>query len=302
LYLERKDHRPIRTALFVPGSRPDRVDKAMRSGADMVIMDLEDAVSPTQKEEARKRVREKLLEYGGQSTMVRVNSLDSGLCEDDLRTIVVKGLDFIMLPKLETPEDLLQINDLLLEVEEQNGVSAGSLRIIGLVESALGVEKVLEIASTQTTPGRLYTIAFGAADFALDLGIKLSAKTEELAYPRAKIPIACRAGGLAPPLDTPYMIDIKDTEALVADAKRAKRLGFQGKLCVHPLQVGPCNEVFSPSQEEISEAEKIIEAFEKAQVKGEHVVQLDGKFIDPPVVERARQILVLAQMVREPKT
>ena len=289
------DWRPIRTALFVPGNRPDRIDKAMGSDADMVIIDLEDAVPSGQKQGARAKARDKLGEHGGQKIIVRVNSLGSGLIEDDLSSIVVKGLDFIMLPKLETPKDAVQINDLLLYAEKQSGVEEGTVRVIGLVESALGVEKAFEIASTQTNPQRLYTIAFGAADFVLDLGIELSRDGAELAYPRAKIPIACKAAGLYPPIDTPYMIDIKDTVGLVADAKRARLLGFQGKLCVHPLQVGPCNEVFSPSREEISHAEKVVETFERARAGGEQVVQMDGRFIDPPVVERAKQTLALAR-------
>ncbi len=287
----------IRSALFVPGNRPDRVEKALASGADLVVVDLEDAVPFSQKQEARGMVKAKILEHRGQRLCVRVNSTGSGLITQDLQSIVVKGLQLIMLPKVEGPADLLQVNRHLLEMEKNAHMSPGSIRTIALIESALGIEKIFDIASTRGEPQRLLTMAFGAADFTLDLGIDMTPEATELLFPRARMAIACRAAGLAPPIDSPYMIDIRDTEGLVADATMAKSLGFQGKLCVHPAQVSPCNAVFSPSERELDHAVRIIDAYEQTLSEGHSVVELDGKFIDPPVVERAKRTLLLAKAI-----
>lgn len=292
-----RDIPPIRTALFVPANRPDRVDKALDSGADMVIIDLEDAVPQDQKQGARESARAELLEHKGERIAVRVNSLGSGFCNGDLEQVVVEGLSCIMLPKVEDPGHIREIARRLLRVEREKGIEAGSVLVMPLIESALGVEKVFNIVSQKTDPPRFLTAAFGAADYVLDLGIEMTPQGSELAYPRARIPIACRAAGLVPPLDSPFMLDIKDPDAVAADAERAKALGFQGKLCIHPVQVAPCNAVFSPTPEEIDHARRVIEAFEEAESRGVGVIQLEGRFIDPPVVDRARRTLTLARMI-----
>ncbi len=284
----------IRSALFVPGNRPDRIDKAVNSEADMVIIDLEDAVAITEKSSARSIVREKLEKYRDRLITVRVNALETGMVEEDLSAVVGPGLDMIMLPKVQTPEDIKRISSLLLHAERKAGLQEGTVRLIGLIETALGVEKSYEIASTHIAPSRLYTLAFGAADFCLDMGIQLSNTGKELDYPRAKIAIACRAGGLNPPLDTPFMINIKDKEGLEADILRARCYGFGGKMCIHPIQIEPCNRLFSPSEEEVAFAKRVISAFEAAEKKGTAALQVDGKFIDYPVVEQARRILKMA--------
>ena len=143
--------------------------------------------------------------------------------------------------------------------------------------------------------------AFGAADYTLDMGIELTREGGELAYPRARIAVASRAAGLVPPLDTPFMIDLKDTDGLQTDALRAKQLGFQGKLCIHPNQIRPCNEVFSPTSEEIGYAERVVRAYEESLARGVGAFQLDVKFIDAPVVERCRRVIQLADSVGKPQ-
>jgi citrate lyase subunit beta/citryl-CoA lyase len=265
---------PIRTALFVPGTRPDRVDKALNSGADVIIIDLEDAVPLARKEEARPKVREKILEHGGKKTIVRVNAVGSGFCQGDLDEVIVNKLGCIMqlgcimLPKVESPEQIREINHRLSRVEEERGMAAGAVSIIPLIESASAVQNIFHILSEKTDPARVLTVAFGAADYSLDLGIEMTKKGLELIYPRSRISVACRAADVDPPLDTPFMIDLKDMEGLKADAMRAKQLGFQGKLCIHPNQIGPCHAIFSPTKEEIIYAEKVVQAFEEAEVSG----------------------------------
>ncbi len=289
---------PIRTALFVPGNRPDRVDKALHSGADVVIVDMEDAVPLAQKEETRSKVREKVIAQGGRRIIVRVNALESGFCQGDLDEVTVKELGCLMLPKVESPDHIREINHRLLLLEKERGLKPGAVSVIPLIESAPAVQDIFAILSEKTDPARILTVAFGAADYSLDLGIEISTEGVELYYPRARIAVACRAAGIAPPLDTPFMIDLKDTEGLKADAMRAKQLGFQGKLCIHPNQIQPCQAIFSPSKEEILHAQRVIQAFEEAEAGGVAAIQLDGKFIDYPVVERARRTLQLAKMMK----
>ena len=164
------------------------------------------------------------------------------------------------------------------------------------IESAKGVQNIFKIVSRKRDPERVFTAAFGAADYTLDLGIKMTKAGVELHYARSRIPVACRAAEVAPPIDSPFMLDLKDLEALKAEALFAKQMGFQGKLCIHPSQIEPCNTVFSPDPDEIEYAKKVIEAYEEAEAKGLGVIQLEGKMIDYPIVERSRRILKLAAL------
>ena len=292
-----KEWGPIRTALFVPGNRPDRVDKAVSSGADVVIIDLEDAVPPSQKEESRSKVREKIAAFRDREILVRVNAIGSEFLPGDLDEIIVDGLSCIIVPKVEERADIREIDGYLGEAERRNDLEPGTISVIPLIESARAVQNVFEILSEKTDPRRLFTAAFGAADYTLDMGVEITREGTELHYPRSRIAVACRAAGVDPPLDTPFMIDVKDVEALKTDARRARQLGFQGKLCIHPIQIEPCHAVFSPTAEEIKHAERVIQAFEDAEARGIGAIQLDGKFIDPPIVERSRRIVKLAAAI-----
>ncbi len=287
----------IRTALFVPGNRPDRIVKAFGTGADVVIIDLEDAVPLSEKESSRINVREKVAESVDRMILVRTNALVSDFVDGDLDEAIVEGVNGIILPKVEKADDISKINKLLLEVEKNRSLHEGSIRVFPLIESAAGVQHIYDILSTKTKPERIYTVMFGAADYTLDMGIEMTMGGNELFYARSRIAIACRAAGIAPPVDTPFMIDLKNTGALISDARRAKELGFQGKLVIHPNQVEPCNRIFSPLPEEIKKAEKIVKAFEEAEAAGMGAIQLEGTFIDYPVVKRSKDILALAAAI-----
>ena len=293
-----KGNRPLRTALFVPGNRPDRMDKALDTRADLVILDLEDAVPPPQKSGARGQVAEKVLFHESPRLFVRINAFGSEFMEADLDAIVRCGPGGIMVPKMELPFQVGTIDSLVTEREKVGGLIPGGLELIFLIETALGVEMAFEIAREAYGLGRSVIFAFGAADFCLDVGMELTNDGSEIAYPRARLAVACRAAEIPPPLDSPYMIDIKDQAGLEEDAQRARRLGFQGKLCVHPDQVKVCNRIFSPTVEEIEQARKVVEAFESSKGQGLGALQLDGKFVDMPIVKRARRILEIEAFLK----
>jgi citrate lyase subunit beta/citryl-CoA lyase len=287
----------IRTALFVPGNRPDRIEKAFNTEADVIIIDLEDAVPLSEKETSRSKVREKVAQYADRMILVRINALGSPFIEGDLEEAIVEGVNGTILPKVEKPDDIHEINGLLCAVEKKKTIPDGSIRLFPLIESAAAVQHVYEILSIKTKPERIYTAAFGAADYTLDMGIEMTMEGTELFYARSRISVACRAAGIARPIDTPFMIDLNDIEGLISDARRAKELGFQGKQVIHPKQIEPCNHIFSPTPEEIARAEKIIQVFEEAEAGGTASIQVEGKFIDYAVVKKSRDILASAAAI-----
>jgi len=291
--------KPIRTALFAPGNRPDRVEKALGLDADAVIMDLEDAVPFAEKESTRKTVRDLLDKYPGKRMYVRINALNTPFAKGDIAALGSKNIVGLMLPKVESPDDLIAFGRLLTDLEKDSGLIEGSLGVLSICETAKGLEEIYSIASVKAEPQRDMIIAFGAADYTLDLGISLTREGRELDYPRTRLPIASKAAGIGPPLDTPWMVDLKDIDGLVADAQKAKAYGFQGKIVIHPTQIQPCHDIFTPTQAEIDYARKIVEAFEAAERDGKAAIQLDGKFIDYPVVERARRTIELSRAIED---
>lgn len=289
--------KPLRTALFAPGNRPDRAEKALGLDADAVIIDLEDAVPIAEKEKSRSLVREILDGNSGKRIYVRVNGLATPFCKEDLESVVCKNLVGIVLPKVEAPGDILEIDRMLTDLEKRVGLESGTLELISSCESAKGLEELYPILSASPKHHQVSVVAFGAADYTLDLGIGLTRDGKELEYPRSRIPVACRAAGIMPPLDSPWMVDLKDIDGLISDANKAKAFGFQGKIVIHPNQIKPCHDIFTPTKEEITYAKKIIEAFEEAEREGKAAIQMEGKFIDYPVVEKARRIYALAEAI-----
>lgn len=289
--------KPLRTALFVPGNRTDRAAKALDLAADAVILDLEDAVPIAEKEKTRALVRDVLESSSGKRVYVRVNGLSTPYCREDLEAVVCGNLTGILMPKVESPENVFQTDTLLTELEKAAGLEIGSLEVVSLCESATALEGIYQTASTNPKHHKISAVALGGADYVLDMGVTMTRRALELEYPRQRIPVACRAAGISPPIDTPWMVDIKDIDGLVEDAKRAKAYGFQGKLLIHPIQIEPCNEVFTPTEEEIVYAKRLIKAFEEAERAGRSVFQLEGNLIDYPMLERAKRICALARTI-----
>lgn len=280
-----------RSMLFLPGNAPNMIINGGALRADSVILDLEDSVAPAEKDAARILVRNalKTVDFGCE-TIVRINSLESGYCEADLAEIVPCAPGAIMPPKSACREDILRLDGMIERLEEENGICKGKIKLIPLIETALGVENAFEIASAC---GRVAAIFLGGEDLSADLRCKRTKSGEEILYARGRMVCAARAAGVEV-YDTPFT-DAFDDEGLVADAKFAKALGFSGKAAVAPRHVYEINRIFSPTEAEIAYAKEVMSAIEEAHCLGKGAVSLHGKMIDPPIVERARLVLEAAE-------
>jgi len=278
--------RLLRTLLFVPGDQPRKLAKVASFGADAVILDLEDAVAESRKDDARDRVREALPTYQGPVVMVRVNALATGRCLDDLAAVVGPALHAVMLPKTEDPATVREVDDRLRTLEQEADLSIGTIRLIPLIETARGVARSEAIA--EAAPARLLTLGFGPGDLTTDLGIDLTHDATELLYARSRLVIASRAAGLAPPIDGPYLLDLQDREGLIADTRLGRQLGYGGRAVIYPPHVGPVNLVYSEmSPDELARAREIVEGFKAAEAAGTAALQIGGRLIDYPIYRRA---------------
>jgi citrate lyase subunit beta/citryl-CoA lyase len=259
-----------------------------------VILDLEDAVATAEKVATRAAIAAVLDQPRTGLLYVRVNASDTEFCCGDLVAVVRPGLDGIILPKVESPATIATIDWLLLQIERQRGLKEHSIDLIPIIETARGLTHLDAILSSNTLVKR---VAFGAGDFTLDVNMQWKRDEAELAYARARIVTASRAAGLEAPLDTVW-VDLQDSEGLEASARAALACGFQGKMCIHPNQVPVVNRVFTPSEDEIAFAERVVAAFAKAEAEGVASIQLDGKFIDYPIVYRAQRLLEKTAAIR----
>lgn len=282
----------LRSFLFVPGHRHDMVPKASASGADAIILDLEDAVAPREKAEARRAVAEALEGPLPErlAVFVRVNSLDSGLVDEDLRGAARARLDGICLPKCEAPADVEAMAARLLLAEDRLRIPRGRLRVLVLVETARGV---LEAAAIARQSARICGLVFGAEDFTADAGLVRTREGAELTPARAAVAIAAYAAGVDP-IDGIFA-DFRDEAGLIADTTEARRLGYTGKTLIHPAQIAPVHRVFAPDPDEVAKARRIVEAFERATTAESGVIVVDGAMVDRPVVLRAQQLLARAE-------
>jgi citrate lyase subunit beta / citryl-CoA lyase len=281
-----------RSYMFVPGDSEKKLGKAQALGADALILDLEDAVAESSKAAARELTRDYLIAHRGNSASelwVRVNPLDTPHTLADLAEIMQGAPTGIFLPKPGHGDDVKTLDRYLTEQEEKNGIETGSTRIVGIVESA---QCLLNIASFAGTSGRLHAMAWGAEDMAADLGASTNVDENGDYFfvhqlTRANTLLVCAAGDLQP-LDSVYL-DFRDDEGLRAECVRARQEGFTGKMAIHPAQVAVINECFTPSEEEVAHAKRVINAFEEAGNPG--TVGLDGKMLDKPHLRQAERVL-----------
>jgi citrate lyase subunit beta/citryl-CoA lyase len=277
----------FRSLLFAPGNHARRVEKALTLAADVVVLDLEDAVAVSEKAATRPAVVEAFEKRRACRLYVRVNALSTEWCYGDLVVMVRAGLDGIILPKVEHAHELRTADWLIGNLEQARGLSRGAIDLVPMIETAVGFSNVAAICGAGTRARRL---AFGAGDLTLDLGMAWSRDETELMPHRAACVLASRVAGLEPPLDTVWA-DLRDAEGFAASCKQAAALGFQGKLCIHPDQIAGANRAFTPDEAAVARARLIVAAFAKAEAQGLASIQLDGQFIDYPIVERARRVL-----------
>ena len=285
---------PLRSFLFAPGNHARRVEKALSLDADAVILDLEDAVASAEKRATRDAVIAALVRPRRALLYVRVNAVDTEFCYGDLAATVRPGLDGVILPKVESAAGLATADWLLAQLEREQGLMPRTIDLVPIIETARGLNQIDAILAAGT---RVRRIAFGAGDFTLDVNMAWSRDEAELAYARAKIVTASRAAGIEAPFDTVW-VDLADEEGLEASARTALGFGFQGKMCIHPNQIAVVNRVFTPGEAEIAFAERVVAAFARAEAEGSAAIQLDGKFIDYPILYRAQRVLEKVAAIR----
>lgn len=280
--------------MYVPGNNPGMVKDAHIYGADSIMFDLEDSVTVKEKDSARFLVFNalKTIDYEGIEKVVRVNGLDTPFGREDFEAIVRAVPDIIRLPKTEKPEDILEADRLISEVEAKAGIERGTVKLMAAIESALGVINAYKIA---TASKRLIAIAIGAEDFVTDLKTTRSLDGIEVLTARSQIVMAARAAGIYA-LDTVFA-DINDMEGFINEVKVAKQLGFDGKSVINPRQIEPVHRIYTPTEKEINKSLRIIEAIKEAATRGSGVIAVDGKMVDGPIVDRAHRVLELAEAV-----
>jgi citrate lyase subunit beta/citryl-CoA lyase len=283
-----------RSLLYVPVINPRFVEKSADSGADGVILDLEDSIPPPDKERARTLLAEASAQAarGGADILVRVNR-PWRLLVRDLEAAVIPGVAALTLPKIESAEHVQAIAEIVGELETERGLAPGSVRFLAMIETASGFFRIEAIARSHP---RVVAITIGAEDLALSLGMVPEA--EGLFYPNQQSVFAARAARILPLGFVGTVADYKDLAAFRATVLRSRKLGFLGASCIHPSQIAILNEAFAPSAEEVRRAERMAAAYETAMAAGKGAVEFEGKMIDIPVVERAKQVLERAAVIR----
>ena len=277
-----------RSRLYLPGNTPKLMVNAGLHGADGIILDLEDAVAPSQKDAARCVVRNALrvIDFRGAELMVRINQGERGL--EDLRWLVPHGAQLILVPKVESPQEIQAIEDRIAAISAGCGRSE-PVWLMPIIESAMGTLRALEIAMASPN---VVALAIGLEDYTADIGVQRTKGGSESLWMRGMVVNAARAARVQP-IDTVFS-DVADEAGLRASVREARQLGFDGKGCIHPRQIRVVNEEFAPSQAEIDKACRIVRAFDEASAQGLGVVSLGSKMIDPPVVKRALHTVKLA--------
>jgi citrate lyase subunit beta / citryl-CoA lyase len=286
----------FRSFLFCPGNHARRVEKALSLGADAVILDLEDAVAISEKVATRSVAVQALQQPRRCRGYIRVNAMSTEFCYGDLVAVVRPGVDGIVLPKVEAATCLQTADWVVSQLERERGLKPGSIDIIPIIETGKGMAQISAIAAAGT---RVRRLAFGAGDFTLDMNVTWTRDESELLAYRAAIVMASRAADLEPPIDTVWT-DLGDLDGFRSSAMRGRGNGFQGKLCIHPDQVPIVNAAFSPTEVEVAQARRIVDAFRDAEARGLASIQLEGQFIDYPIVYRAQRVLDAAERTQEP--
>jgi len=281
-----------RSSLIVPGNRIDMIAKSAGAEADAVVLDLEDSVPITEKEKAREHVSEGLasVDFKDKERLIRINGVSTEFAYQDIVCAIESGADGIVIPKVESVDDVLFVERIACELEKQLGV-AGITTLQALIESAKGIQSVDQISKATS---RLTALIFGSADYAASLGARPNEQNQAtiFLYTRSKIVIAAAAAGIDA-LDSVY-VRYHDIEGLTSEALVAFAMGFKGKWVIHPKQVSVVNQCFTPSQDEFKKAQKMILAYEEAKSKGAGAITVDGEMVDEASVVSARKLMEMA--------
>ena len=303
-------HIRLTCPLFIPGNRADMLAKAKRFNPSAFIPDLEDAVQDADKDEALEVTADAMpdLIATGRPIIPRINSIASGRTRRELESLLGTGIAAVSIGKIQSADDIRNVDELISETESNNGLTVGTTGILPWIESAAAIMNAFQIC---TASPRVRWVAFGAEDYAADMGITRSVDEEQrsarelyeaygepaLLFPRATVAVAARAAGIQA-LDTPFT-KFRDPNGLRAEADLARKLGYRGKFAIHPDQISTINQAWMPTQAEIQRAEAILAADNEASAHGRGATSLDGEMIDAPVVARAKNLLAKARESRD---
>ena len=277
-----------RALLYMPGDDRRKIEKSTTLDVDCICMDMEDGTAVSRKAEARAVISQamKELNFGVSERCIRINSIGSGFEKDDLASALAAKPDSIVVPKIETAEQVKWVSEQIESYELSNKLNIGSIRLLIGLETAKGILNLREIAEADK---RLEAIIFGAEDYATSVGATRTKEATEVLYARLAVVVACAANDLQA-IDMVY-IDFKDTEGLRAEAEQGAGLGFSGKQIIHPNQVSVTQEGFTPSNDAIAYAKRVVASFESSQKEGKGAFALDGKMIDMPLLKNAQKVL-----------
>ncbi|MFC8014410.1 HpcH/HpaI aldolase/citrate lyase family protein [Streptomyces cinereoruber] len=291
---------PYRSMLFVPGHKPTWAEKAVATGVDAIILDLEDSVPATDKADARKTVRETIGRLRAQGVRadvwVRPNSVDSGLFGADVEEVLVEGLTGLFLPKVFTAQEIVSIDAVVSHIEAREGLEAGSIGLIVSYETAVSMAHCEEIAAASPRISSLLGATGPNADVGRELGFEFTPEGLETLYLRSRIVLAARAAGLHHPVAGVWQ-DIADLEGFRRFAEDNRRLGYRGIVLIHPSHVAPANEVFTPSPEVVDHYQRMIAAFREAEARGSAAVDFEGQHIDLAHAKTAQGVIDLAEAI-----
>ena len=285
----------IRSWMFVPGHRQRMIDKALGLNADAIMLDIEDGVAPNEKDAARKNIADSLgreKAAGSPARYVRINAIGHARMDADLEAVVRPGLEGLVCPKVDTPDEVRKVDAILNDQEPKNKLDKGSVKLLIAIESPRGLLNAPAIAAASE---RIVGVIFGAEDFGREIGLPAVREGEarDLIYARSAIVIAAAAAHVQP-IDGVW-VDLNDSAGLHGFAKQSRQLGFSGMSCIHPSQVDAINTVFSPTAEEIEYCQNVLQAFEEANARGDGSIAFGGQLIDRPIVERARRTIDMAK-------
>ncbi|HRE49003.1 MAG TPA: CoA ester lyase [Aggregatilineales bacterium] len=285
-------NRVRRALLFTPGDDLKKIQKGATLGADSLILDMEDGVALNRKQAARATIHEafRTVNFGWGERLVRINPLDSPFGRDDLLSVLPFNPDGIIIPKVDSADDVREVSLLIRQHEKYSGIAVGTIRILVFVETALGIVNLKEIAASDS---RLDGLMFGAEDYVGSIGAARTKAGWEVFYARSAV-VAHAAAYDLQAIDTIFA-DLNDMDALTEDCRLAAGMGYSGKLAIHPKQIAPILSAFTPSAEEVAKAQRLVDAFHANQEAGAGVFALDGKMVDMPMLRAAERVLARAQ-------